>query len=123
MLCVDDEPMYISTLAAMLELKDDRFTLATANNVPDAMSALRTMDVDCVIADYHMPGRDGVDFAASVQDLQDPPPVIILTGREMSELRERVEGTDVYGCFFKGSDTVYDDVASAVVEATAGAEA
>lgn len=122
MLCVDDEPMYISTLAGKLELEDDRFSLATANNVPEAMSVLDKMAIDCVIADYHMPGRDGVEFVASVQQFDDPPPVIILTGREVSEVREQIEGTEVYDVFFKSSDTVYDDLASAVVAATDGDE-
>lgn len=117
-LCVDDEPMYISTLADKLRLADDRFSLATANNVPEAMAKLDQMAVDCVVCDYHMPGRDGVDFAQSVADLEDPPPVILLTGKEIEEVRERVVGEPVADVLFKSSETVYDDLAAAVVAAT-----
>ncbi len=116
-LCVDDEPMYISTLAEKLQRKDDRFSVATANNVPEAMEAIRKMDIDCVICDYHMPGRDGVEFAASVDDFEDAPPVVLLTGKELAEVREHVEGSPVVDVFFKSADTVYDDVAAAVVDA------
>lgn len=117
-LCVDDDPMYISTLADKLRLADGRFSLATANNVPEAMAKLDQMAVDCVVCDYHMPGRDGVDFARSVADLQDPPPVILLTGKEIEEVRERVVGEPVVDVLFKSSETVYDDLAAAVVAAT-----
>jgi len=121
-LCVDDDPMYISTLAGKLQLKDNRFTLATANNVPEAISALEKMDIDCVIADYDMPGRNGVEFATTVDDREDAPPVILLTGMEIREVREHVAGAPVHDVFFKSSDTVYDDLAAAVAKVTERAD-
>ena len=57
--CVDDEPGLAEAVSTALEHVDDAIR-ATATTCPtEALERVEEGDLDCVVSDYDMPGRDG----------------------------------------------------------------
>jgi DNA-binding NtrC family response regulator len=78
-LVVDDEPLVVKSLQALLTLEGDYEVLGfTSCRV--ALEALRTRPCDVAISDFLMPEMDGVAFLKEVRRLYVEVPLIILTG-------------------------------------------
>jgi DNA-binding LytR/AlgR family response regulator len=65
-LLVDDEPLALDRLAALLEEFETVDVVGTARSVDDAERFLRGRVPDVVFLDINMPGRLGIDLVASV---------------------------------------------------------
>ena len=77
-LVVDDEPLVVKSLQALLTLEGDYEVLGfTSCRV--ALEALRTRPCDVAISDFLMPEMDGVAFLKEVRRLYVEVPLIILT--------------------------------------------
>jgi YesN/AraC family two-component response regulator len=62
-LLVDDEPVFLSTFAEGLKsLTYGRCNIITARNGKEAIEILRTVMVDVVVTDLHMPDLDGLEL-------------------------------------------------------------
>lgn len=53
------------------------------------LNAYPALQPDCVVLDLHMPVVDGFAVQTRLNDLQDPPPVIVITGHDLPETRAR----------------------------------
>lgn len=90
-LIVDDEPIVLDGLRRALHGEQESWELAFANSADQALSELALAEADVVVADVHMPGKDGFALLAELrrcertQDL----PVIILTGVHEPDLKRR----------------------------------
>jgi PAS domain S-box-containing protein len=82
---VDDEPDFAEMTAAHLAREDDRITVETATSVADGL-ALLTDDIDCVISDYDMPHRNGIEFLEAVRAEYPDLPFILFTGKGSEEV-------------------------------------
>ena len=78
---VDDEPEFAETVAAFLEGADDRITVHTAVSATAGLELVGELDVDCIVSDYEMPGRDGIEFLEAVRDAHPSLPFILYTGK------------------------------------------
>jgi len=81
-LVVDDEQPSRDELAYLLE-RDDR--VAAVDAVGSAAEALRRLHADppdCLVLDVQMPGTTGLELAAEVARLADPPPVVFVTAHD-----------------------------------------
>lgn len=77
-LCVDDEPMVVQSLAATLR---KHFEVFTAPDGPTGLEVLeREGGLPVVIADYRMPRMDGVAFLARVREVCPSARRILLSG-------------------------------------------
>ncbi len=76
-LIVDDEPNAIKVLSAILI--EDGYTVLESRDVDSALDLLRHEDVDTVITDLRMPGRDGMHLFEYVTENYPDIPVIFLT--------------------------------------------
>ncbi|MEZ3117308.1 PAS domain-containing protein [Halobaculum sp. MBLA0147] len=77
---VDDDPQFLD----LTELHLDRAATAfEVVSVGDPERALDRLDdsVDCVVSDYEMPGRDGVEFLRAVRERAPDLPFVLFTGR------------------------------------------
>ena len=92
---VDDDPDFADLTAEMLAEQAGRFTVETATSVREGVDRLATGTFDCVVSDYQMPGRNGIDFLESVREEYPDLPFILYTG--------------------EGSETVASDAISAGV--------
>ncbi|MGH7342069.1 MAG: response regulator [Candidatus Rokuibacteriota bacterium] len=78
-LVVDDEPLVVKSLQALLTLEGDYEVLGfTSGRV--ALEAIRTRPCDVAVSDFLMPEMDGVAFLKEVRRLYVEVPLIILTG-------------------------------------------
>ena len=63
-LLVDDEPVFLSALAEGLKsLTGKRCNVITARNGKEAIDILKTVMVDVVVTDLHMPVMNGLELA------------------------------------------------------------
>ncbi len=78
-LVVEDEP----AIADFLErgLAAEGYSVSTARDGVDAPRLAKSGDVDLVILDLMLPGRDGADVLADVRRARPQLPVIVLTAR------------------------------------------
>ena len=81
--CVDDEPGLAEAVSTTLEHVDDDIH-ATATTCPaTALERVEEDDLDCVVSDYDMPGRDGAWLCERV-DGHDVPFVLYTSHSEES---------------------------------------
>jgi two-component system response regulator CpxR len=77
-LLVDDEKDFVETLAQRLEVRE--FDVKTALDGDEALGVIRESDVDVVVLDVLMPGKDGIQTLKEIKDLKPLVNVIMLTG-------------------------------------------
>lgn len=78
-LVAEDQEMVAGALAALLGIEPDIEVVGTARNGREALDRVRTLLPDVVVTDIEMPEMTGLDLAAAVRDLAQPPRVVILT--------------------------------------------
>lgn len=78
---LDDDPAFVDATAEYLVEVDERFTIETATTVSDGWEILSDQRIDCVISDYKMPEKDGIEFLESIREKYPSLPVILFTGK------------------------------------------
>ena len=86
---VDDDPDFADMAATFLEREDDRFEVLTATGVDAGLDRLVEEGVDCVVSDYDMPGRNGIEFLETVRSERPKLPFVLFTGRGSEEIASR----------------------------------
>src|SRR6056297_1699241 len=79
-LLVDDDPDLLAVTASFLERETDRLTVETASDTTAGLELLEERDIECVVSDYDMPGRNGLDFLDAVRERDPDLPFILYTG-------------------------------------------
>jgi excisionase family DNA binding protein len=77
-LVIDDEQPVRDLLAKTLTSAD--YDVDTAENGPDGLDRMRTVEYDLLITDLKMPGMDGLSVIREARRLRPELPVIIITG-------------------------------------------
>lgn len=94
---VDDDPSFAELTAAVLEEHYDQFEVMTETSARAAIECIQHETVDCVVADYDMPGMDGIEFCKALRKADHQQPFILFTGKESKAVAEEVlaaGGTD-----------------------------
>jgi len=86
LLHVDDEPDFAETAAAFLERENDRLRVETASDAEEALERLEASAFDCIVSDYDMPGRNGIEFLEAVREECPELPLILFTGKGSEEV-------------------------------------
>jgi len=91
-LCVDDEPLNLSLLDAMLSPRG--FEVISAVDGPQALAAIRTEQIDICLLDVMMPGMDGFEVCRRIKsdDLHRNIPVVMITSH--ADLEKRIQGIE-----------------------------
>jgi DNA-binding NtrC family response regulator len=76
---VDDEPMVATALRSFLELETP-YDVLTFTAPHDALGCLDQQRVDVIVADFMMPGMDGITFLREARERQPLAARILLTG-------------------------------------------
>jgi two-component system, probable response regulator PhcQ len=90
-LCVDDDPEMVASVARFLRL--DGYELVTCTAPAQALAVLGARAVSVMVSDYEMPEMTGVELAVKARRLQPETVRILLTGR--GTLDTAVEGINV----------------------------
>ena len=97
---VDDESEVLDVTGRLVEVNDERLTVESARSVDEAFERLD--EVDCIVADYVMPGMDGAEFLSRVRSGRPDLPVVFFTGRDADELDGAVLDADLTAHVRKG---------------------
>ena len=84
LLYVDDD----AGLRRLVErgLSPHGFVVEVAADGPSGIARLKEGGIDVVALDQYMPGLDGMETLAKIKRLEDPPPVVFVTGAQESRL-------------------------------------
>jgi len=78
-LIVDDEEMVLQAIRSLLHVETD-YEVACFTDPNAGLAQLRQTNVDLILADYVMPGMDGIQFLTHGRELQPEATRILLTG-------------------------------------------
>jgi DNA-binding NtrC family response regulator len=78
-LVVDDD-LAIREMVAMA-LEKSGYAVARAEGYAAGRASIRARRPDLILSDIYMPGGTGLDLLKEVQDLPDPPPMILMTAK------------------------------------------
>jgi len=103
---VDDEPDLCEVVAAFLERAADDLTVQSVASVEAAMEVLANEQIDCVVSDYDMPDRDGLEFLRAVRAEYPSLPFVLFTGKGSEEIASEAisAGVDDYLQKERGTD-------------------
>jgi DNA-binding NarL/FixJ family response regulator len=82
---VDDQAVVRLGFQALLDSQPDISVVAVAADGREAVQLARTARLDVVLMDVLMPSMGGIDATRALQELQDPPHVLILTTFDLDE--------------------------------------
>lgn len=98
-LCVDDEPTVLKTLARALKIGfGDRYEIETASSGEEALDLLQVLDeentrLSLLISDALMPGMNGFELLALVHSQKPDAVKILITGQSDEEQVEHLRRT------------------------------
>lgn len=78
-LIVDDELLARQRLIKLVTAMDGYTVVGEAENGEKAIFAVETLDPDLVLMDVKMPGKDGLEAAREIAELNEPPAIIFCT--------------------------------------------
>ena len=113
-LIIDDEPLILGLLRAVLE--DDGFIVFEAAAGPLGLGLIPAVSPDVVVLDVMMPGMDGVEVCARIAAEYPDLPVVILTARGDRDLAERCMAAGARHFLTKPLPNHFTDILRSLVE-------
>ena len=102
-LLVDDEEQFVDVLSQRLMTRD--FEVEKAFSGDEAISILEKTDLDVVILDVMMPGRDGISTLMEIRRIRPLTEVIMLTGNTTVDTAINGMKQGAYDYLLKPTDT------------------
>ncbi|HEX6712969.1 MAG TPA: response regulator transcription factor [Thermoleophilaceae bacterium] len=109
-LIVDDHDGFRSFARTMLEAEGFR-VIGDAGDGESGIAAGRRLRPAVVVLDIHLPDIDGFEVAERLNELDDPPAVVLVSTRDAESLRRRLATTTARGFIRK------EDLSGAAVAA------
>jgi DNA-binding NarL/FixJ family response regulator len=79
-LIVDDEPLFVEMVRALLEAEEGIEIVATARDGSEGLRLARELDPDVTVMDVSMPVMNGIDATRAIRQQNPDACVLILTG-------------------------------------------
>lgn len=102
---VDDDPEIADVTATFIERQDERLAVETATSASDGLERLAENTVDCIVSDYNMSGKNGVEFLEAVREIHPDLPFILYTGKGSEEVASEAISAGVTDYLQKESGT------------------
>jgi DNA-binding NarL/FixJ family response regulator len=111
-LLVDDQPLFLDALAAMLLVAPELEVVGRAEDGEQALDAARSLSPDLVLMDIDMPRMDGIEATRRIVAELPDAAVIMVTGSALCEDEERARSAGATGYVTK--DRIACDLLPAV---------
>ncbi|MDZ5811309.1 GAF domain-containing protein [Halorubrum sp. AD140] len=102
-LFVDDEPGAADLAATHVARLVDGVETLTRTSPEDALAAVESERVDCVVSDFDMPGRDGLELLTRVRAVDPGIPFVLFTGKGSEEIASEAISAGVTDYLQKGA--------------------
>ncbi|OYR52560.1 PAS domain S-box protein [Halorubrum sp. Ea8] len=102
---VEDDEEFSELTATYLARIEDRIVAETAADADEGLDALATAEFDCVVSDYDMPGRNGIEFLETVRADRPNLPFILFTGKGSEGVASSAISAGVTDYLQKGGGT------------------
>lgn len=102
---VEDDPDFADLVAELLELEAEEFEVQTDHSADDGIERLSATDIDCIVSDYDMPGKNGLEFFGSIQEENSDVPFILYTGKGSEEIASDAISLGITDYLQKGGST------------------
>src|SRR6266567_8614620 len=79
-LLVDDDVALLQALPKALFLRIVEVQIDTCDSALDALEQIQEHDYDAIVSDIKMPGMDGLELLAKIQELRPDTPTLLITG-------------------------------------------
>ncbi|WP_181691519.1 PAS domain S-box protein [Natronomonas sp. LN261] len=103
---VDDESGFAELAVEFLERIDDGLVVETAASASEGLDRLAEGDYDCIVSDYDMPERNGIEFLETVRQAYPRLPFILFTGKGSEAVASKAITAGASDYLQKGSDSV-----------------
>jgi two-component system sporulation sensor kinase A len=112
---VDDDPGFLKVAKQCLEMQG-RLQVDTAQSAEGAMEKMKQEAYDVIVADYRMPGKDGLEFLKELREKGNDTPFMIFTGKGREEVAIKALNLGAGGYFDKHGEpeTVYGELAHGI---------
>jgi len=116
-LYVDDDPSFTNLAATFLEREEEQLDVHTATSPDAGLERLDDHEFDCIVADYRMPGADGIQFLEAVREEYPDLPFILYTGKGSEAVASEAISAGVTEYIQKGTPDQYTVLANRVTSA------
>ena len=108
---VDDDKGFLAVAKQCLE-EQGQFQVDTANSVEEAREKLKKNEYDVVVADYQMPGKNGLELLKALRQEGNDVPFILLTCKDKEEIAIEALNSGVYRYVDKkgGAEAIYEEL-------------
>ena len=96
-LIIDDEESVRNILGKMLESSGNQPLIASDGDSGLEILKSRLGDIDCILLDMTMPGKNGVETLAEIRAMSSDIPVVFSSGYPEETIRTKLKGLDVSG--------------------------
>ena len=114
-LLVDDEPMFLEALKALLGADERVTVVAVAGNGPDAVALALEEKPDVALVDLALPGIGGLETTRLLLAQTPELKVVVLSGRSDGTGASDAHEAGATHFLFKGG--LHDEIADAIVDA------
>jgi len=114
-LLVDDHPMFVEALRALLETDDRVDVIATTDNGTNAVELAEAEQPDVVLVDLTLPGLDGLATTRRLVASRPGIRVVVLSGSTAGEHAQAALDAGATRFLLKGG--LHGEIADAIVEA------
>ncbi|MBC7712445.1 MAG: response regulator transcription factor [Rhizobacter sp.] len=109
---VDDHPLFLEGIAAVLS-RDERYkVVGTASNGKDALDQMDTNNTQIVICDYLMPDMNGLELMTAFRKKNHDSKFIFISQYQTHDVLNQIIQADIDGFVFKSDST--DEVFRAI---------
>ncbi|WP_311241331.1 hybrid sensor histidine kinase/response regulator [Haloarcula argentinensis] len=77
---IDDEPDFLDVASEILAQQSDQLNVVTAASAAEGLDRLDERSVDCIVSDYRLPEKDGIELLKAVREEYPDLPFILFTG-------------------------------------------
>lgn len=102
-LIVEDEPVIAVIIKNELE-ESPLITTIIENNPGKALESINKREIDCVISDYDMPQKTGIELLRDVREHYPDLPFILFTGKGSEHIAEEAFAAGATDYLIKGPD-------------------